>query len=207
MEPGCGSRTDDPVMLDETIREFACRVEVAAWRTYLGSRAEEVTANDKDRETLLGWTRTGPTASQLGKLRGLLNGARSEKDLKAVRKWLKAKPKGWDGAGDKLRKILDDPFAVPVKERASEEKAEAAPKNETGGQSGPSPAVIIRDDAPSTLTLSLRDIRKNEVLKRYAIAAIVYAALRAHRRDAEDSAMTVHGEPEGDDQEPRREAG
>ena len=150
--------SDQPAPLARSSQGFARVVEDAAWRSYLVMRAEEATATERDRESLLGWKRDRPSASQLGKMRGLLNGARTEEDVGAVRGWLKRKPKGWDKAGDMLTKVLDDPFAALAAHR----------------QSG-----------PSALTRSLCDILKDETLKRYAIAAVVHAALRAHRRSAE----------------------
>lgn len=155
------SRLDTLVTLsDDAHSNFARVIETEAWKTYIRARAEEVTATDKDREHVLGWTRTEPTASQLGKMRALLNGPRTENDRKTVSDWLDTKPEGWGKAADKVKSILGDPFSCL--------------KSKTDGFS----------DAPSALTCSLNDIK--QALKLYAIAAIMKAALHAHRRDAEN---------------------
>ena len=168
---------DQPVQLSAATGDFARIVETVAWRSYVRLRAEEATVNHDDRERLLGWTRDKPSASQLGKMRGLLNGARTDDDVKAIRTWLKKRPEGWDQAGANLLEVLEDPFAVLERERDCR-------------------------DAPATLTRSRGDIRKDESLQRYAIAAIMQAALRAHRRAAETSP-----EPSGGDRRETREAG
>ena len=153
---------DEPVDLDEEVRDFACAIENEAWETYIRARAEEVTATDQKRESILGWTPTKPTAAQLGKMRALLNGPRTEEDVNTVRNWLGDKPKGWEKkAVEKVQSILNNPFSCF--------------DSETDDFS----------DAPSALTRSLDDIKKDETLKLYAIAAIMNAALHAHRRDAE----------------------
>ncbi len=155
------SRIDDPVKLNEEVLDFARAIETEAWKTYIRARAEEVTATDQDRESILGWTSAEPTASQLGKMRALLNGPRTKKDIKTVRDWLGSKPEGWENAAEKVEKILDDPFSC------------------FGSKTDKF------SDAPSALTRSLDDIKKDDTLKLYAIAAIMNAALHAHRRDAE----------------------
>ena len=160
-------RLDKLVELSDNTDRFARVIETEAWKTYIRACAEEVTATDKDREHVLGWTRTEPTASQLGKMRALLNGPRTENDRKTVSDWLDTKPEGWGKAADKVKSILDDPFSCL--------------ESKTDGFS----------DAPSALTRSLKEIKdikqddKDDTLKLYAIAAIMNAALHAHRRDAE----------------------
>ena len=173
-----GDRSDQPALCessaDPSTVKFARVVETAAWQIWLCRRAEEATATPEDRKCLLGWTPSRPSASQLGKMRSLLNGARTACDVSAVRDWLKSKPDGWEGAGAKLIEVLKDPFGslglAPT----------AGAKSASDGQEDPWP-----DDAPSALIRSLCDTCKDEELKRYAIAAIVHAALRAHRRAAE----------------------
>ena len=49
-------------------------------------------------------------------------------------------------------------------------------------------------DAPSALTRSLNDMKQDETLKLYAIAAIMNAALHAHRRDAEKDTKDTNEE-------------
>ena len=154
-------RIDDPVELNEEIREFALAIENEAWKTYIRARAEEVTATDQDRKRILGWTSAKPTASQLGKMRAFLNGPRTEKDIKTVRDWLGSKPEGWENAAEKVKSILDNPFSCF--------------DSETDEFS----------DAPSALTRSFDEIKKDDTLKLYAIAATMNAALHAHRRDEE----------------------
>ena len=167
--------SDQPATLAHSSRGFARVVEAAAWRSYISMRAEEATATDRQRECLLGWKRDKkgekPSASQLGKMRGLLNGARTEEDVGTVRRWLKTKPKGWDKAGALLTRVLDDPLAVLAAQRDHDWRS-----------------------APSALTLSHCDILKDEALKRYAIAAIVHAALHGHRRSAERNALRNTGD-------------
>lgn len=191
--------------LESSTKDFARAVETAAWRTYLLRRAEEATATPDKRKSVLGWTRNEPSASQLGKMRGLLNGARTEKDVKAVCKWLKTKPDGWhaergeNGAATKLENVLDDPFAV----------LSAVPRDvERSGEAGPNTSPEPGDtwlDAPPPLTRSLCEIRKDSDLKRYAIAAIVHAALRAHRRAAETPPETGNPDPEVEGPNERQE--
>ena len=157
-----GSRMDEPVTLSDTAHcDFARIIETEAWKTYIRTRAEEVTATAKDREGVLGWTRTKPTASQLGKMRALLNGPHAKKDADTVRKWLKTNPEGWEKAAGKVGDILNDPFACL--------------ESKTDGFS----------DAPSALTRSLAEVRQDDSLKLYTVAAIMNAALHAHRRDVE----------------------
>ena len=157
------SRSDEPVQLSSEVHDFAHVIENEAWKTYIRAHAEEVTAKDEDRECVLGWTSTKPTASQLGKMRALLNGPRTEEDKETVLEWLgnETKPKGWEDAAEKVKSILNDPFSCLAK---------------TDG---------FNDAAPSALTRSLDDIKKDKTLKLYAIAAIMNAALHAHRRDVE----------------------
>ena len=166
------SRIDDSVKLNEEVRDFACAIENEAWKTYIRARAEEITATDTDRKNILGWTTTKPTASQLGKMRALLNGPRTEGDVKTVSDWLERKPKpeGWENAAEKVKTILDDPFS-----RFGSETDEFS-------------------DAPSALTRSLDDIKQDDTLKLYAIAAIMSAALHAHRRDAEKDTKDTNEE-------------
>ena len=166
-----GSRLDALVTLSNpAYSNFARAIETEAWKTYIRARAEEVTAKEKDRENILGWTSTKPTASRLGKMRALLNGPRTEEDIKTVLDWLGNKPEGWDKAGDKVKIILDDPFACL--------------ESKTDGFS----------DEPSALTRSLDEIKQDDTLKLYAIAAIMNAALHAHRRDAEKDAKDTKEE-------------
>ena len=173
-------RSDEPMEeIEPSSTKFACTIEDAAWRSYIAMCAEEATATDRHRECLLGWKRERPSASQLGKMRGLLNGARTDEDVDAVRRWLCKKPKGWDGAGAKLIKVLDDPFAVLATQRDRDWRS-----------------------APSALTRSLCDILKDKNLKRYATAAIVHAALRAHRRSAE-TRSSASGDRADEEQEIR----
>ena len=178
-KPNFEARSDQPAELEPSCRKFACTIEDAAWRSYIAMRAEESTATDRDRECLLGWKREKPSASQLGKMRGLLNGARADEDVNAVRSWLRARPKGWDGAGATLVKVLDDPLAALATQRDHDWRS-----------------------APSALTRSLCDILKDKTLKRYATAAIVHAALRAHRRSAE-TRSSARGDGADEDQEVR----
>ena len=155
-----GSRLDKPVKLsDNTHRGFARAIETEAWKTYIRARAEEVTATDKYRKSILGWTSAKPTASQLGKMRALLNGPRTEEDRKTVCDWLDTKPEGWEDASKRVKSILNDPFSCFDSKEFS--------------------------DAPSALARSFDDVKKDCTLKLYAIAAIMNAALHAHRRDAE----------------------
>lgn len=160
------SRIDDPVKLNKDVCDFARAIEIEAWKTYIRARAEEVTATDQDRKRILGWTSAKPTASQLGKMRALLNGPRTKEDIKTVRDWLGSKPdgskpEGWENAAEKVKTIFDNPFSCFGSETDE------------------------FSDAPSALTRSLDDIKQDDTLKHYAIAAIMNAALHAHRRDAE----------------------
>ena len=197
------ARSDEPAMVCK-IGDFARAVEDAAWRTYLRMRAEEVFASAEHRKELLGWTPAKPTASQLGKLRGLLNGARSDEDIEAVRKWLKTRPTGWNGNNgpeEKLRQILDDPFDILV-DVANANIDECATATVIDGVQA---SVSVRDRAPSALARSRHDIREDKTLKRYAVAAIVHAALRAHRRAAETSRKKGKGKHVTGDQAKGRE--
>ena len=178
----------DSAGISLTDSTFARTVEDTAWKTYLVRRAEEATATRENRENLLGWRRNSPSASQLGKMRGLLNGARTPCDVEAVRDWLETKPEGWNRGGDgksagaKLVRVLEDPF--DILEGAAVDGGEAASGEKPDG---------TWHDAPSALTRSLCGIREDDELRRFATAAIVHAALRAHRRAAETSSETGSG--------------
>ena len=121
-EAESSERSDRPVALPCSTCDYAQDIENAAWRSYLARRAEEATATDSARKRLLGWQRSKPSASQLGKMRALLNGARTEDDVQAVREWLeKSGSEDWKGARTKLMKVLNDPFAVLESADLSEE--------------------------------------------------------------------------------------
>ena len=165
-----GGRLDEPVKLSHEVCHFARAIENEAWKTYIRARAEAITATDKDRKSILGWISAKPTASQLGKMRALLNGPRTQEDVNTVYNWLGKKPEGWEEAAEKVKGILSDPFSC------------------FGSKTDEF------SDAPSALTRSLNDMKQDETLKLYAIAAIMNAALHAHRRDAEKDTKDTNEE-------------
>lgn len=163
------SRQDKVPTLDRSDHSFARQIEDAAWRSYIDETAELYAGDIAHRQAKLGWTRDAPSASQIGKMRGLLAGAGTEAGIATVRDWLATKPKGWDEAGPKLLALLDDPFDL------AGDGQEAS--------SGFFPDLAVH--APSALTRSLAETTRDPDLQRYAIAAIIAAAARAHKRETE----------------------
>jgi len=154
---------------DSPLLTFAEVLEREVWHQRIARAATDQMTNTVACEAHLAWTRGRPGNSQLGALRSVVQRVQSEDDLDTARAWLEAvrgnprRARGWPtGALTKLAELFadqtrDDNHAIWTA---------------LGGTAG-----------WPTLTCTAAELRAE--LGAEALRALIDAAMRAHRRDAE----------------------